>query len=140
MQDILFSMPVLLVSMGMNILLGLYYQVGIRRAPFQLRRLVDGAAKAGVVGLAFIGLAFCFDRIDLSSLGISPCIIMHSAICLYIGKVAAHLTKILGVSGKKDGGSPEPGPGGSEEAASSGGSGSSQKAAPSGSSEASGRI
>ncbi len=102
MQDILFSMPVLLAGMGMNILLGLYYQVGMRRESFQLRRLLDGIAKAAVVGAAFIGLAFCFDRIDLSSLGISPSIIMHSAICLYIGKVAAHLSKILGIAAKKD--------------------------------------
>ena len=102
MTDILYSMPVLLIGMGMNILLGLYYQVGMCGSTFQLGRLLGGVAKAGVVGLSFIGLAFCFDRIDLSSLGISPCTIMHSAICLYIGKAAAHLTKILGIAAKKE--------------------------------------
>ena len=102
MDDILHSLPVLLVGMGLNILLGLFDQIWVSGTAFQLHRFLGGIAKAGVVGLSFIGLAFCFDRIDLSSLGVSPCIIMHSAICLYIGKAAAHLTKILGIAAKKE--------------------------------------
>ena len=84
MSDILHYLPVLLVSIGMNILLGLYYKIGINRLSFDLKILLNGVIKAGIIGIVFIGMAFCFDRVDLSSLGVNPCIFMHSAIFLYI--------------------------------------------------------
>ena len=101
MKDILHYLPVLLVSIGMNILLGLYYKVGINKLNFDLKFLFNGIAKAGIIGLVFIGMAFCFDRVDLSSLGVTPCIFMHSAIFLYMGKAVNNLAKILGIQIKK---------------------------------------
>ena len=97
MSDILHYLPVLLVSIGMNILLGLYYKIGINRLSFDLKILLNGVIKAGIIGIVFIGMAFCFDRVDLSSLGVNPCIFMHSAIFLYMGKAMSNLAKILGV-------------------------------------------
>lgn len=101
MSDILHYLPVLLVSIGMNILLGLYYKIGINRLSFDLKILLNGVIKAGIIGIVFIGMAFCFDRVDLSSLGVNPCIFMHSAIFLYMGKAMSNLAKILGVQVKK---------------------------------------
>lgn len=101
MQDILNYLPVLLVSMGMNILLGVYYKIGISKVSFDPKLLLNGVGKAAIIGIVFVGMAFCFDRVDLSSLGVSPCIFMHSAIFLYMGKVLNKLAKILGVQVKK---------------------------------------
>lgn len=101
MKDILHSLPVLLVSIGMNILLGLYYKIGINKLSFDLKFLLNGIVKASIISLVFIGMAFCFDRVDLSSLGVTPCICMHSAIFLYMGKAINNLAKILGIQIKK---------------------------------------
>lgn len=97
MNEIIRLLPVLCVAMAMNIGTGIYYSVGTQKLRFNLNTLLSGLIKAIIVGLTFIGSAYCFEMTDLSSLGIDPKLIMLSAISLYVGKSLISLSKILGV-------------------------------------------
>jgi len=97
MYEILTYLPVLAIAMAMNIIVGMYYQIGLKKVKFDKIIFWNGLLKAGVIGLIFIGLSYCFDRVDLSSIGMTPVMIIHSAILLYVGKVVIALCKVLGV-------------------------------------------
>jgi len=97
MKEILTYLPVLAIAMAMNILVGTYYQIGLKKVKFNKTIFWSGLLKAGVIGLIFIGLSYCFDCVDLSSIGMTPVMIIHSAILLYTGKVVIALCKVLGV-------------------------------------------
>ena len=94
-------LPVLGVSIIVNILLGLYHNIGMEGQSFDWKKLVQGAAKAGVVAVAFVGLAYCFDAtdtiIDLGVLELDPNLIMISAITIYMIKGVTTLANILGI-------------------------------------------
>lgn len=94
-------LPVLGVSIIVNILLGLYHNIGMEGQSFDWKKLVQGAAKAGVIAVAFVGLAYCFDAtdtiIDLGVLELDPNLIMISAITIYMIKGVTTLASILGV-------------------------------------------
>ena len=87
----------LCVAALVNVLLGLYNNIGVEGYKFDIRKLINGLIKAVIVIVAFIGIAYCFDITDLNSLGLTPDIIVNAAIVLYIGKSLQNLTKILGV-------------------------------------------
>lgn len=87
----------LCVAALVNVLLGLYNNIGVERYKFDVRKLINGLIKAVIVIIAFIGIAYCFDITDLNSLGLTPDMIVNAAIVLYIGKSLQNLTKILGV-------------------------------------------
>lgn len=87
----------LCVAALVNILLGLYNNIGVEGYKFDIRKLINGLIKAVIVIVAFIGIAYCFDITDLNSLGLTPDMIVNAAIVLYIGKSLQNLIKILGV-------------------------------------------
>lgn len=87
----------LCIAALINVLLGLYNNIGVERYKFDVRKLINGLIKAVIVIIAFIGIAYCFDITDLNSLGLTPDMIVNAAIVLYIGKSLQNLTKILGV-------------------------------------------
>lgn len=97
MQEILKYIPVLAVAMAINVALGMYYNIGTKKYIFDINKLLNGIIKAIIVGSGFLGLAFCFDATDLSSIGLTPQIIINAAITLYVGKAAISLTKVLGL-------------------------------------------
>lgn len=97
MTEILKLLPVLGIAISMNIVAGLYYSIGTKELKFSWKKLIYGIAKAGIIAYLFIGMAYCFEVTDLSSLGVEPILIMTSAIALYIGKAAISLGKILGI-------------------------------------------
>ena len=101
LDTIIKYLPVLGVSIIVNILLGLYHNIGMEGQTFDWKKLVQGATKAGVVAAAFVGLAYCFDAtdtiIDLGVLELDPNLIMISAITIYMIKGVTTLANILGI-------------------------------------------
>lgn len=87
----------LCIAALVNVLLGIYNNIGVEGYKFDIRKLINGLIKAVIVIIAFIGVAYCFDITDLNSLGLTPDMIVNAAIILYIGKSLQNLTKILGV-------------------------------------------
>ena len=87
----------LCIAALVNVLLGLYNNIGVERYKFDIRKLINGLIKAVIIIVAFIGIAYCFDITDLNSLGLTPDMIVNTAIILYVGKSLQNLTKILGV-------------------------------------------
>lgn len=87
----------LCIAALVNVLLGIYNNIGVEGYKFDIRKLINGLIKAVIVIIAFIGIAYCFDITDLNSLGLTPDMIVNAAIILYIGKSLQNLTKILGV-------------------------------------------
>lgn len=87
----------LCIAALVNVLLGLYNNIGVEGYKFDVHKLINGLIKAAIVIVAFIGVAYCFDITDLNSLGLTPDMIVNAAIVLYIGKSLQNLTKILGV-------------------------------------------
>lgn len=97
MIEILKLLPVLAIAVAMNIGTGLYYSMGTKKLDFRFPKLLHGIFKAGIISLTFIGLAYCFEATDLSSIGVTPEFILTSAIALYITKAIHSLGKILGI-------------------------------------------
>lgn len=97
MQEIITLMPVLAIAIVMNIAGGIYYNVGSQNLTFSYKILITGIIKAAIVAGMFIGMAYCFEATDLSSIGVTPIFVMMSAITLYVGKAMIALAKILGV-------------------------------------------
>ena len=87
----------LCIAALVNVLLGLYNNIGVEGYKFDVRKLINGLIKAVIIIVAFIGIAYCFDITDLNSLGLTPDMIVNTAIILYVGKSLQNLTKILGV-------------------------------------------
>lgn len=87
----------LCIAALVNVLLGLYNNIGVERYKFDVRKLINGLIKAVIIIIAFIGIAYCFDVTDLNSLGLTPDMIVNTAIILYISKSLQNLTKILGI-------------------------------------------
>ena len=87
----------LCIAALVNVILGLYNNIGVERYKFDIRKLINGLIKAVIIIVAFIGIAYCFDVTDLNSLGLTPDMIVNTAIILYISKSLQNLTKILGV-------------------------------------------
>ena len=97
MNEIINLLPILTVAILMNIGAGLYYNIGTKDLTFDMKKLVNGIIKAFIICGMFVGTAYCFDSTDLSSIGVTPQIIMNSAIVLYVSKSVISLGKILGV-------------------------------------------
>ena len=72
MQEIVNLLPVLLVSVTMNLLAGLYYNIGTNDIKFDKAILIKGVIKAFIICSMFVGTAYCFEMTDLSAIGIEP--------------------------------------------------------------------
>lgn len=104
LQLILKPLAALAVAMLVNLLLGTYYNINLDQCCFNRKTFLTGVAKAGIIAIAFIGLAFCFDNTNLSEIGVTPDLIMNAAVVLYVGKATTNLMKILGVTNLTGGG------------------------------------
>ena len=98
MKEIIELIPVLAIAIVMNIAAGLYYNIGKKEIDFSWKIFMSGVIKAAIVAALFIGTAYCFDVVDLSSAGVTPLFVMSSAITLYVVKALTSLSKILGVN------------------------------------------
>ena len=103
MSEILIQLGLLAVAIICNILCGIYYNINIKEANFDWYKLVNGVLKAIVISVVAIGMAFVFDKMpDLAeAIGVTPMIVMNSAIILYVGKSLTGLANILGVKIEK---------------------------------------
>lgn len=102
MREILNYLPILAILIASNILLGTVYNTSIEDMTFSKEKLLNGLKKALSIAIAFIGLAYTFDVVDIGGDILTPQLIMTSAIATYAGKVVIHLTKILGISQKNN--------------------------------------
>lgn len=98
MSEIFRLMPVLAVVITLNILLGIYNSIKIENFRFSKEKLINGIVKALIVAGAFIGFAYVFSMIDLSSVGITPLLVMQVSIVTYATKGITNLAKIMGIS------------------------------------------
>lgn len=97
MKEIFNLLPVLFIAITLNIIAGIYYNIGNKHMSFELKKLITGVIKAAIIAAIFVGTSFCFEATDLSSIGITPMFMMTSAITLYVGKALTSLAKILGI-------------------------------------------
>ena len=97
MKEILNLLPVLGAAISMNIAAGAYYNVGTKKLNFSWAVLRSGIIKAIIIAGMFIGISYCFETTDLSVLGVTPTLVITSAIVLYVGKAITSLAKILGI-------------------------------------------
>ena len=85
------------VAMCVNILLGLYYNLNIQNLKFDKKQFFTGIIKAAILAVSFIGLAYVFHATDLSSIGVTPVMIMNASLIIYVTKDLQNLAKIFGV-------------------------------------------
>lgn len=102
MENIITYLPLLAIAIAVNMALGVFGKLGVEKIPFDRHIFVNGIIKAAIIGVSFVGLAYIFDFVDLTSLGISPDLIMSAAIILYTGKACTKLASILGVTVEKN--------------------------------------
>lgn len=98
LTNITHLLPTLAIAIVINMLLGVYNNISIDKCNFDWKVLVNGIAKAAIIACAFMGIAYAFDTTDLSAIGVTPDLIMNSAIILYMGKAVQNLIKILGIT------------------------------------------
>ncbi|WP_052430911.1 hypothetical protein [Robinsoniella peoriensis] len=98
MNQIITYLPVLAIVMAINIALGMYYQIGKQNFKFDKAKFINGIIKAAILGLSAVGLAYCFEVVDLTSVGITPLLVIQTAIITYAGKDLINFGKILGVT------------------------------------------
>lgn len=89
---------VLVVSMALNMLLGMYYKIGVEKFKFDYKKLIGGLIKLLIICVSFIGFTWIFGQVELSTiLNVDPLIIINGAIVLYTGKGIVKFMRILGV-------------------------------------------
>lgn len=90
---------ILIIAVVCNVLCGLYYNVNVKEMSFDKVKLLNGIIKAGIVAVIALGMSYVFIQMPslTEAIGITPNMIMNSAIILYVGKVLVGLGKILGV-------------------------------------------
>lgn len=100
MMEIFDSLKILLVAVVCNILCGAYYNVSVKDIKFDWIKLLNGVIKALIVGIIAVGMSYVFGQMPelTEAIGITPMMIMNSAIILYVGKTLVGLGKILGVN------------------------------------------
>lgn len=93
----LFILGALILS---NILLGIFYNVNIKKFKFNFVKLVNGIIKSFIVVFAFCTLYYSFYQLPqlTEAVGFDPQLIMFSAIIVYVSKVGKDLSKILGLN------------------------------------------
>lgn len=101
LANITHLLPTLAIAIVINMLLGVYNNISIEKCDFDWKVLANGIVKAAIIACAFMGIAYAFDSTDLSAIGVTPDLIMNSAIILYMGKAVQNLIKILGITNIK---------------------------------------
>lgn len=100
MMEIFNALGILAIVVMCNILCGIYYNVNVKNMKFDLTKLLNGIVKAVIVGIIAVSMSFVFTEMPelTEAIGITPMMIMNSAIILYGGKALIGLGKILGVN------------------------------------------
>lgn len=100
MMEIFKDLGILAIVVLCNILCGTYYNVNIKDIKFNWIKLLNGVIKALIVGIIAVGMSYVFSQMTelTEAIGITPMMIMNSAIILYVGKTLVGLGKILGVN------------------------------------------
>ena len=98
LSTVMASMVALVIAAIVNILMGVYNNVNVENCKFDFHKLLNGIIKAIVIIVSFVGIAYCFDVTDLSSIGVTPDLVVNAAIVLYIGKALQNIIKILGIT------------------------------------------
>lgn len=97
MNEILKLLPVLGCLMLTNIVLGMWYNIGVNKISFDYKILLEGIIRAAIIGGSFISLAYAFEATDLSITGVTPQLMINASIVLYAGKCITSFGKILGI-------------------------------------------
>lgn len=98
MREILNYLPILAILIISNIITGTIYSTSIQDMAFDKVKLFDGIKRALSVAIAFVGLAYTFDVVDIGGDILTPQLIMITSIGTYAGKVVVNLCKILGIN------------------------------------------
>ena len=100
MMEIFNSLKFLLIAVICNILCGAYYNVNVKDIKFDWIKLLNGILKALIVSIIAVGMSYIFSQMPelTEAIGITPMMIMNSAIILYVGKTLVGLGKILGIN------------------------------------------
>ena len=101
MDEIITYLPDLLIVILVNMALGVYGKIGIEKMSFDFKEFLNGVVKASIIAGSFIGLAYVFEQVDLSAVGLTPMLMMSASIILYTGKSCTKLASILGVDTTK---------------------------------------
>lgn len=99
--EIIKYLPYLAIAMFLNILLGLYYKIGVKKITFNYKKLIGGIIKALIIGITFVGLSYIADGLNTQDIGFEPKLLLLSAIILYSTKSFNQLRNILGVKDTK---------------------------------------
>ncbi len=83
MQEILTHLPPLCVAIVVNIALGVFQKIGKEHIAWSWTKFFQGIIKTVILGGSFLGLAYVFEVTALSGAGITPSMIMTSAVLLY---------------------------------------------------------
>ena len=100
MMEIFNALGILAIAVLCNILCGAYYNININNMKFDWTKLLNGVIKALIIGIIAVGMSYVFTQMPelTEAIGITPMMIMNSAIILYVGKTLVGLGKILGVN------------------------------------------
>lgn len=98
MTEILTYLPILAILIISNILLGTFYNTSVKDITFDKVVLFDGIKKAFSVAVAFVAVAYTFDKVNIGGDLLTPDNIMITSIITYTAKVTTNLTRILGIN------------------------------------------
>lgn len=99
MIEVLHLLPVLAVAMVLNIAINTWFNVKVQDFKFDWKILANGAKKALIIGVTYIGLAYIFIEVPslTETLGITPVFIIILAIGTYTYDVVKGLAKVQGI-------------------------------------------
>ncbi|HZK27048.1 MAG TPA: hypothetical protein VFD00_05890 [Thermoclostridium sp.] len=99
MKEVLHLLPVLAIAMILNIAINTWFNVKVQDFKFDWKILANGAKKALIIGVTYIGLAYIFTEVPslTETLGITPVFIIILAIGTYTYDVVKGLAKVQGI-------------------------------------------
>lgn len=98
-QEIMKYLYILGMLVVSNILLGMYYNINVKKFKFDIIKLLNGLVKAFIIVFTFCSLYYAFYEMPqlTEAVGCDPQFVMISAIVIYATKVLKDLSVILGV-------------------------------------------
>lgn len=100
LQECVKNLPILFACIVANIAAGTLASVSIDKISFDKKVLIDGIARAIIVAVGVVVLAYAFDKVDLSGLGYTPATIVSTGILVYAAKLLGNIVKLIGLSDK----------------------------------------
>lgn len=100
LQECIKNLPILFACIVANIAAGTLASVSIDKISFDKKVLVDGIARAIIVAVGIVVLAYAFDKVDLSGLGYTPATVVSTGILVYAAKLLGNIVKLIGLSDK----------------------------------------